>query len=234
MEMPPVTSESGPRRYGRGIFLATVAGGASSLFWGKAVWDRVTGVVSPVAADIAPILPTGGWRIYTVSGHMPVFDPSTWRLSIGGLVEQPISFDYEALRGLPRAEQVSTFHCVTGWTVRNVHWAGVRISDVLAGAHPHFSAHALRFTSMEKPYVDYLSLSQASLHDVMLAYEMDGQPLPREHGAPVRLVIPEMYGYKSVKWLERIDLVPQAENGYWENLGYDRDAWVGRSNGYSS
>jgi len=56
---------------------------------------------------------------------------------------------------------------------------------------------------------------------------MDGQPLPREHGAPVRLIIPEMYGYKNVKWLQGIDVVPQAVNGYWENLGYDRDAWVG-------
>jgi DMSO/TMAO reductase YedYZ molybdopterin-dependent catalytic subunit len=87
---------------------------------------------------------------------------------------------------------------------------------------------------MEVPYVDYLTLPQASMHDVMLAYEMDGRPLPREHGAPVRLIIPEMYGYKNVKWLHEIDVVPQAVNGYWENLGYDRDAWVGRSNGYGS
>jgi DMSO/TMAO reductase YedYZ molybdopterin-dependent catalytic subunit len=85
---------------------------------------------------------------------------------------------------------------------------------------------------MEVPYIDYLTLPQASLHDVMLAYEMDGRPLPREHGAPVRLVIPEMYGYKNVKWLQRIDVVPRTAQGYWEDLGYDRDAWVGRSNGY--
>ena len=68
----------------------------------------------------------------------------------------------------------------------------------------------------------------------MLAYEMDGQPLSREHGAPLRLVIPDMYGYKNVKWVEQVNLVPKAEDGYWEPLGYDRDAWVGRSNGYSS
>jgi DMSO/TMAO reductase YedYZ molybdopterin-dependent catalytic subunit len=85
---------------------------------------------------------------------------------------------------------------------------------------------------MEVPYVDYLTLHQASLHDVMLAYEMDGKPLPREHGAPVRLIIPEMYGYKNVKWLQGIDVVDHAGQGYWEGLGYDKDAWVGRSNGY--
>ena len=87
---------------------------------------------------------------------------------------------------------------------------------------------------MEVPYVDYLTTQQASLHDVMLAYEMDGKPLLQEHGAPVRLIIPEMYGYKNVKWLQGIDVVPQAVNGYWENLGYDRNAWVGRSNGYGT
>ena len=234
METPPRTDETGPRRYGRGVFLATVAGGLSSLFWGKAAWSSVSGVVSPVAGAIAPILPTSGWRIYTISGQMPVFDSATWRLSVGGLVEQPTAFTYDQLRALPRVEQVSTFHCVTGWTVKNVHWAGVRIKDVLASARPLSSAHALEFVSMEQPYVDYLTLNQASLGDVMLAYEMDGQPLRREHGAPVRLVIPEMYGYKNVKWLERIDVVPQAEPGYWENLGYDEDAWVGRSNGYGT
>jgi DMSO/TMAO reductase YedYZ molybdopterin-dependent catalytic subunit len=106
------------------------------------------------------------------------------------------------------------------------------LADVFAGARPTVHAHALQLTSAEIPYVDYLTMKQALLPDVMLAYEMNGRPLPREHGAPLRLVIPEMYGYKNVKWLSRIDLVAKAESGYWENLGYDRDAWVGRSNGY--
>jgi DMSO/TMAO reductase YedYZ molybdopterin-dependent catalytic subunit len=230
--LPPAEPE--PRRYGRGLFLATVAGGVSALFWGKAAWDSISGAVSPVAGAIAPILPTGGWRIYTISGQMPVFDPATWRLSIGGLVAQPTAFTYDALRRLPRVEQVSTFHCVTGWSVRNVHWAGVRIRDVLAAAKPLSSAHALEFVSMERPYVDYLTVQQATLRDVLLAYEMDGRPLPREHGAPLRLIIPEMYGYKNVKWLQGINLVPQPGSGYWERLGYDQDAWVGRSNGYGT
>src|SRR5262245_49130854 len=126
METPPLTDEPEPRRYGRGLFLATVAGGLSSLLWGKAAWNSISGVISPVAGAIAPILPTSGWRIYTISGQMPDFDQTTWRLSISGLVEQPTSFGYDQLRALPRAEQVTTFHCVTGWTVKNVHWAGVR------------------------------------------------------------------------------------------------------------
>jgi DMSO/TMAO reductase YedYZ molybdopterin-dependent catalytic subunit len=233
MDSPPAPEQE-PRRYGRRLFLATLAGGVSSLYWGKAAWDHVTGVISPVANAVAPILPTGGWRIYTISGHMPEFDPATWRLKIGGLVEKPLSLTYDELRALPHVQQVSTFHCVTGWTVQNVHWGGVRLDDVLGPARPRASGRALRFVSMEVPYVDYLTVPQASLRDVMLAYEMDGKPLAREHGAPVRLVIPEMYGYKNVKWLQAIDVVPEAVNGYWEDLGYDRNAWVGRSNGYGT
>jgi DMSO/TMAO reductase YedYZ molybdopterin-dependent catalytic subunit len=221
-------------RIGRGVFLATVVGGLSSLVWGKAAWSRLSGVVSPVAAQVAPFLPTTGWRIYTISGSMPGFDPASWRLEVGGLVATPSSLSYEELRALPRSEQVSTFHCVTGWTVDDVHWAGVRLTDLLARVEPHPEAHALEFVSAEVPYVDYLTLQQARLADVMLAYEMDGKPLSRAHGAPVRLVIPEMYGYKNVKWLARINLVRDAGSGYWEQLGYDRDAWVGRSNGYGA
>jgi DMSO/TMAO reductase YedYZ molybdopterin-dependent catalytic subunit len=223
-----------PRKYGRGLFLVTVAGGLTSLAWGKSVWGHVSKVVSPVAATIAPILPTQGWRIYTVSDHMPTFDPASWQLRVGGFVEKPTTLTYAHLRALPRIEQVSTFHCVTGWTVPNVRWAGVRLTDVFDLVRPLPEAGALQFVSAEDPYVDYLSMQQALLPDVLLAYEMDGKPLPREHGAPLRLVIPDMYGYKNVKWLAGINLVAQPEDGYWEQLGYDRDAWVGRSNGYSS
>ena len=223
-----------PRKFGRGVFLVTVAGGISSLAWGKAAWSKVSGVVSPIAGTIAPILPTQGWRIYTVSDHMPTFDPQTWRLRVGGLVKRPVSLSYEQVRALPRAEQVSTFHCVTGWTVPNVHWAGVRLDHLFDLVRPLPQAGALQFVSAEDPYVDYLTMQQSLLPEVMLAYEMDGKPLPQEHGAPMRLIIPEMYGYKNVKWLAGINLVTQPEAGYWEQLGYDRDAWVGHSNGHSS
>ena len=222
-----------PRRYGRGLFLATVAGGLTSLAWGKPVWSRVSAALSP-AEGLIPFVPTSGWRIYTVSGSMPSFDPATWRLNVGGLVEQELSLSHRELLALPRVTQVSDFHCVTGWTVKDVHWTGVRITDIFAKVKPTPEANGLQFVSAERPYLDYLTMEQALLHDVMLAYAMNGKPLAREHGAPVRLVIPEMYGYKNVKWLSQINLVPEAQPGYWEYLGYDRDAWVGRSNGYGT
>jgi DMSO/TMAO reductase YedYZ molybdopterin-dependent catalytic subunit len=220
------------RRVGRAVFLGTIATGLSGLWWGKAVWSRISGVVAPVADTVFPLLPSKGWRIYFVADHMPDLDRATWRLSVQGLVSKPVDLSFEQIAALPKAEQISTFHCVTGWTVENVHWGGVRIADVLALVEPTPQAHALRFVSAEYPYVDYLTMEQASLHDVMLAYEMDGKPLAREHGAPLRLVIPDMYGYKNVKWLKEIELVPRTEWGYWEYLGYDTNAWVGRSNGH--
>jgi DMSO/TMAO reductase YedYZ molybdopterin-dependent catalytic subunit len=221
------------RRIGRGVFLVTVAGGLSSLWWGKAAWSSISSGLSPVENAI-PLIPSGGWRIYTVAATMPVFDPATWRLKIGGMVEQPQTLSYDELRALPERSQVDDFHCVTGWTVNGVHWRGVRFKDLLAAAKPMAGAGSLEFVSAEKPYVDYLTVAQAMLPNVMLAWEMDGQPLLQEHGAPVRVVIPEMYGYKNVKWVEEINLVQASGYGYWEQRGYDNDAWVGRSNGYYS
>jgi DMSO/TMAO reductase YedYZ molybdopterin-dependent catalytic subunit len=223
---------SEPRRYGRRTFLGVTGLGLSSLVWGEPLWHRLSGAAQPFRDALPASIVPSGWRIYTVAPTMPRFDPASWRLAIGGLVERPLELDYDELRKLPRAEQVSTFHCVTGWTVENVHWAGVRFRDMLAAAHVRPEAKALRFVSAEQPYVDTLTLPQAELHDAMLAYEMDGKPLSRAHGAPARVVIPEMYGYKGVKWVSRIDLVARPEPGVWELRGYDVDAWVGRSNGY--
>jgi DMSO/TMAO reductase YedYZ molybdopterin-dependent catalytic subunit len=217
-----------PRRYGRAAFLGIVVTGLSSLFWAKPVWNAVS---RPIESSLPPALFPNGWRIYTVASSMPRFDPATWRLRIDGLVERPLALGYEQLRALPRAEQVSDFHCVTGWSVKNVRWAGVRFGDLLAPAGLRSQATALTFTSAERPYVDTLSLQQARLPDALLAYEMDGRPLTRDHGAPVRVVLPEMYGYKNVKWVERITVTNSPEPGYWEQRGYDQDAWVGRSNG---
>ena len=223
----------GQRRLGRGAFVGIVAAGVGTLFAGGAI-SRVTSRVTRPLTDnlgLAGIVPTSGWRIYTVAATMPHFDPASWRLTVGGLVEQPLSLSYDELRALPRVQQVSDFHCVTGWIVKNVTWTGVRLDEVLKRARPTATAAVLNFVSAERPYEDTLTRTQAALPDVLLAYEQDGVPLPRQHGAPLRLVIPDMYGYKSVKWVQQIDLVEKPVDGYWEQRGYDRDAWIGRSNG---
>jgi DMSO/TMAO reductase YedYZ molybdopterin-dependent catalytic subunit len=222
------------RTYGRRGFLLLVAGGLSSLAWAGPVSRALAPLTSNGSQLLGNLLPVGGWRIYTISGTMPLFDPSSWRLEIDGLVKHPRSLSYDELRALPKVQQTSTFHCVTGWTVKNVRWGGVRFQHLFDLVQPLPAATAVRFVSLERPYVDSLTIEQLHLPDAMLAYEMGGRPLSRPHGAPARVVLPEMYGYKGVKWLTRMELVARQPEGYWERNGYDQNAWVGRSNGYDA
>ncbi|MBJ7471577.1 MAG: molybdopterin-dependent oxidoreductase [Solirubrobacteraceae bacterium] len=217
---------------GRRAFLGIVGVGLTSLAWGGAALDLFGNATKAVPESVRGAVPFGqGWRIYAVNPPFPIFDRATWRLTIDGLVEQPVTLTYDDLLALPQTKQVSDFYCVTGWSVEDVRWAGVRLTDLLALAKPLPAATGLRFVSMEKPYDTTLTLDQASLPDVMLAHSMDDAPLTREHGAPTRVVMPKMYGYKGAKWMERITVVKTIRDGYWEARGYDRDAWVGDSNG---
>lgn len=225
------------RPVGRRVFLGMAGVGLSSLFWADGAFRAIADAVRPVSNALPESVraalpaPSTGWRIYAVNPPMPTFDPASWRLRIDGLVDKPVELTFAQLRALPRAEQISDFHCVTGWSVPNVRWTGVRFADLLAEVMPQRAGTALNLVSAEVPYVDTLTLPQAMVSDAMLAYAMDGRPLTRAHGAPVRVVMPKMYGYKGVKWLSHIEVVARPQPGFWEQRGYDQDAWVGRSNG---
>jgi DMSO/TMAO reductase YedYZ molybdopterin-dependent catalytic subunit len=223
-------------RVGRAAFLTTIGLGALGVAFGSrvtsALHSPINDVGSVVPSGLKALLPTGGWRIYSINPPWPVFHPATYKLTVSGLVEKPAVLSWDEISNLPTVKQVSTFHCVTGWTVGNVHWEGVQLQTLWDMVQPMSTAKYINFVSMEKDYVDTLSLPQSLLPHVMLAHTMDGKPLPREHGAPLRLIIPEMYGYKNVKWVHKLELVPTLHPGFWEQNGYDVDAWVGRSNGY--
>jgi DMSO/TMAO reductase YedYZ molybdopterin-dependent catalytic subunit len=217
------------RMLGRAAFLGVVGAGLAGLFLGRDAM-RLAGRVVPDSVEA--IVPTSGWRIYTIGSSIPRVDRAAYRLTIDGAVERPVAYTLADLRALPRVEQVSDFHCVTGWSVDDVRWAGVRFRDLLAGAGIRPDARALRLVSGEVPYDDTLTLSQAFAPDALLAVDMDGAPLTEPHGFPVRAVMPRMYGYKNVKWVTRIEVQTSLDHvGYWEQGGYDEDAWVGDSNG---
>jgi DMSO/TMAO reductase YedYZ molybdopterin-dependent catalytic subunit len=223
------------RRIGRAAFLGVVGAGAAGIALGSR-FDRVISgplndVGSVVPNAVKAVFPTG-WRIYSINPPWPTFHPASYRFSVGGHVENPTTFTWDQFLALPSAHQVTTFHCVTGWTVGNVHWGGVRMQSIWDIVKPLPTARFANFISLEVPYTDTLTMAQTTLPEVMLAHSMGGHPLQQDHGAPMRLVIPEMYGYKGVKWLTRIELMPNLVPGYWERNGYDVDAWVGRSNGY--
>ena len=220
------------RPVGRRAFLGIVGVGLSALVWGDTATRWLSGATDVLPKAVQGAIPGGnGWRIYAVNPPYPVYEPATWRLGVEGLVEKPRSFTMAELQALPRADQTSDFHCVTGWSVEDVHWGGVRFGDLLAAVGASPAATALKFVSAEEPYEDTLTIAQARTADALLAYEMDHAPITREHGAPVRAVMPRMYGYKGVKWVSKIVVTDEVEPGYWEQRGYDQDGWVGRSNG---
>ena len=220
------------RRIGRVAFLGTIGLGGLALVFGERIQGSLQSSLAHRLPALADVLPLSGWRIYAINPPWPTFDPAAYRLRVTGEVERPLDLTWKELTALPSVRQTSDFHCVTGWTVDGVHWQGVRLQTLWDMAKPTPRARFARFVSMERDYVDTLALDQTTLPDVMLAHHMDGQPLSRAHGSPLRLVIPDMYGYKNVKWLTRIELTHSLVPGFWEQNGYDVDAWVGRSNGY--
>ena len=105
------------------------------------------------------------------------------------------------------------------------------LRDVLDRAGVQPGARALRLRSFDGEYSESLTLGQARRDDVLVAYELEGEPLSSAHGGPARLYVAPMYGYKSLKWLQSIEVTAKVVPGYWEERGYDVDGWVGRSNG---
>ncbi len=171
----------------------------------------------------------GGFRINTVEPGPPAFDPAGYRFVIEGLVEEPISLSYDQLLALPRASQVSDFHCVEGWSVPSVRWEGVRLQTLLDLVHPKPEAAYITFHSLDGYYTDSLSLGQASLPDALVAYKMYGQPLTPDHGRPLRFIMPRMYGYKGAKFLYRMEFVAAQSVGYWEQRGWQVNGWLAGS-----
>ncbi|AZN38630.1 molybdopterin-dependent oxidoreductase [Paenibacillus albus] len=218
-----------------------VAVGPSFLKWvGNALspGEAIEKIVESDANNMVPLPqalpasspPIGGgskgtFRIYTVT-EIPAFDNSNFSFVINGLVEKPMQWNWEQFVALKREVQVSDFHCVTGWSVYNNTWEGIKLKDFLKMAGVKPSAKTVKFYSGDGVYTDSLTLEQANMDDVMIAVLHDGKIIPSDLGGPVRLIVPKMYTYKSVKWLNRIELIDTDYIGYWEERGYDNDAWV--------
>jgi len=209
--------------------------GALGVLFGAKIQDfleqHTASLVAKDGTGLAALLPLGRFRLYTVTDGFPSRATKDYTLSVKGLVDRPYTLTYEQLRALPPTKVVKDFQCVTGWRVPSVHWTGVLLRDLLDRAGVKSGATALRFTSFDGEYTESLTLDQARRPDVMVAYELEGKQLSSDHGGPARLYVAPMYGYKSCKWLDTIEVVDQVYPGYWEQNGYDVDAWVGRSNG---
>jgi DMSO/TMAO reductase YedYZ molybdopterin-dependent catalytic subunit len=212
-------------KVGRGVFLG-LAGLTGAYL---AVGGRLR-VPSPLN-----LLPggtnAGGFTIYTITGGFPTFDPATYRLKVDGLVEEPREYTYADLLKMPPVSEVRFYQCVTGWVVPRPRWQGVRLWDIVQASKPTAGASALSFSCMDGAYTESLTFPQARVRDVLLAYGLNGKALSQQQGQPLRLVVPGMYGYKFAKWVNHIRVVDKVIPGYWEQNGYDVNAYIGASNG---
>lgn len=174
---------------------------------------------------------TRGWPVLH-TGPVPTFDPATWRFRVDGAVERALDLAWDELRALPPVRLTADLHCVTGWSKLDVAWEGVAFRAIadLAGPLPG-ATHAL----VHAPFAYSANVPLAALLDdgVLLAWAAQGKPLEPNHGGPLRLVVPKRYGWKSVKWVERIEVLTRDARGFWEQRGYHTDADPFREERYS-
>ncbi len=221
---------------GRRVFLGTLALGAVGVVAAPPLQRGLEGFLGG-AADKDPtgltgLLPNGGgFRYYSVASSVPRKNAGTYRLTVDGLVDRPATYTLDDLRALPQTRMVRDVQCVTGWRVPDTPFEGVRLSRLLDAARVRPTAKAIRFTCFDGTYTESLTLDQARRADVLVALRMQDKDIGHSHGGPVRLYVAPMYFYKSAKWLSGITVTDEVRPGYWEERGYDVDAWVGRSNG---
>ncbi|MGM0803994.1 MAG: molybdopterin-dependent oxidoreductase [Bacillota bacterium] len=167
----------------------------------------------------------GEFRYYTVT-EIPEINNDNFSFAIDGHVGRKQKWNWNQFVNVHRDVQVSDFHCVTGWSVYDVTCEGIPLKKLLQEAGVKDKAKYVKFYSADGVYTDTLTIEQAMMDDIMVAVLIDGKLISQNNGGPVRLIVPKMYAYKSVKWLNRIELIEKEHVGYWEKRGYDKNAWV--------
>jgi DMSO/TMAO reductase YedYZ molybdopterin-dependent catalytic subunit len=182
-----------------------------------------------------PKLPVGQvlskkWPVLDLGFH-PTIEHADWQLKVDGACASPFTLSYQDFLALPQVEDISDFHCVTTWSRMDLQWQGVRFAELAAMAGVDDRAtHVMCYA-----YDDYstnLPLVEAIKPDVLLVHSVDGAPLPREHGGPVRMITPQLYAWKGAKWINRIELMIGDRRGFWEQRGYSDTAYPWRNDRY--
>jgi DMSO/TMAO reductase YedYZ molybdopterin-dependent catalytic subunit len=156
-------------------------------------------------------------------GRNPKFDLATWHFDVFGGVDERLRFTWDELMALPQREITTDIHCVTRWSKLDTVWRGVPVSEVLARAGVMKDAtHVMAYS--DGGYTTNLPLDVVLDDDVLLAHTYDGKPLEPDHGAPLRLLVPKRYFWKSAKFLRKLELMPADRMGFWELNGYHNDA----------
>jgi DMSO/TMAO reductase YedYZ molybdopterin-dependent catalytic subunit len=198
----------------------------------KQAWARDGRLLTGTHGDpVRDRLPPGqtlvqDWPVLDL-GVQPEVAPEKWRLRLEGLVEAPLRLTLDDFMALPQTELVNDIHCVTQWSRYDNHWQGVLAAELLALARPKGAARFVSFTSYDG-YTTNVPLAEFAAAEVLLAHSWNGAPLTRQHGGPVRVVIPRLYLWKSPKWVTRIELLGVDRPGFWEVRGYHNngDPWA--------
>ena len=159
-------------------------------------------------------------------GSTPKINMSTWQFKVFGLVEEELTWSWDEFKAISSTVQTSDFHCVTQWSQLDNAWEGVSILDVMKLIKPLANAGYVMLHCYGG-YTTNLALSVLRDDDVLLAYRHDGEPLSRDHGGPLRLVVPKRYGWKSAKWVNGLEFMAEDAPGFWEARGYhmEGDPW---------
>ncbi len=162
---------------------------------------------------------TEQWPVLTY-GSAPQVERGEWSLQVWGEVEEDLVWDWEQFLALGTEERTNDIHCVTHWSRYDNTWEGVLLSTILAHVRPTPGARSVLFHSYGGYTTNVLLEDIARDDHAMLAFSHDGGPIAREHGGPVRGVIPSLYFWKSAKWVRGMELLPQDRPGFWEMYGY--------------
>lgn len=206
--------------------------GASKLTRTKQRWAREGRFLTGrTARPESERLPPGqhlvrDWPVLDL-GEQPAIALDNWKLVIDGAVEHPITLDWAAFQSEPQTAKTSDIHCVTTWSRYDNRWTGVATRDLLDLVMPNAAARFVILHSYDR-YTTNITLEDFASDDAVVAHTWEGKPLTREHGGPVRLVVPHLYFWKSAKWLKRIEFTAEDAPGYWEVNGYHNraDPWL--------
>jgi DMSO/TMAO reductase YedYZ molybdopterin-dependent catalytic subunit len=179
-----------------------------------------------------PRLPPGqydtgrGWPILTAE-VTPRVDTATWTMTVDGMVLESRTWTWDELHQLPGSEYVGDIHCVTTWSKLGTRFGGVSVDELFRLTQPMAQATHVLATSTTG-YTTNLPLEHLTNGQAWIAWTHEGEPLPREHGGPVRLLVPHLYFWKSAKWITRLTLLDHDELGFWEQNGYHNlgDPWL--------
>ena len=152
-------------------------------------------------------------------GSVPRFDPARWDFQIGGLVERPVRLSWDEFNRLPKIKTNSDFHCVTRWSRFDNDWQGVGFQEVLKLVNLKPEAHFV-LVHAEQGFTANVPLADLDRDDVLFVTHHDGEPLTPDHGYPLRLIVPHLYAWKSVKWVRGLEFTERDVAGFWEQNGY--------------